>query len=76
VKCKIEGCNGEVSGDLLVSLRTGCSGSGFALACGVCGRLHWPATGNLVFNRPGHAAFLENGRVVNKDKSGKVMSTL
>lgn len=73
--CKMSGCDGEVSSDLRIGLRTGCASSSVALACAKCGRLHWEG-GLLVFNRQGHAGFLESGQVVNRDEEGGEMSRL
>lgn len=75
MKCSVEGCLGEISKTPSVHLRTGCRGGESAYACNMCGRLHW-ANSEPVFNRQEHAAFLENGIVINRDENGQEMSRL
>lgn len=71
MKCKQEGCTGEIDMSNSVSLMTGCSGgccarSTPAFPCRKCGRLHW-RDGSLTYNRAGQKAFLRNNEVVLED---------
>jgi hypothetical protein len=73
MNCKIAGCRGKISDIPSVSLQTSCISAALANACNACGRLYWP-NGNPIFNRQGHAAFLEGGNVVNRNEEGMEMS--
>ena len=65
MKCKEEGCIGEVDMEKPVTLQIGCHSHDSAYPCQVCGRLHW-GSGNAVFSRGGQKVYLENGNIVNK----------
>ena len=73
MKCKMQGCSGDISETSTVSLRTSCASFSPAHSCDECGRIYWP-DGRPVFNRQDHAAFLEGNGIVHKNQSGLEMS--
>ena len=71
MKCKQEGCTGEIDTSNPISLMTGCGGGccgphATAYPCDTCGRLHW-GDGSLTYNRAGQKAFLRNNEVILED---------
>ncbi|OGZ27710.1 MAG: hypothetical protein A2365_03640 [Candidatus Nealsonbacteria bacterium RIFOXYB1_FULL_40_15] len=62
MKCKEEGCGGEVDMNKPVSLQVGCRASRNAYPCKKCNRLHF-GDGSLVFTRGQQKAFYEGGSV-------------
>ncbi|KKT24477.1 MAG: hypothetical protein UW11_C0046G0002 [Parcubacteria group bacterium GW2011_GWA2_43_9b] len=66
---KCQDCGGEVNAEIKISLMTGCGGwpSKDAYPCKACNRLHWE-DGGATSNRGGNPSFLEEGRLVIKDK--------
>lgn len=77
MKCKENGCGGELDQEKSILLKTSCgSPSTPACPCKKCGRLHWTADGGLVYNRPGDRAFLEKGSIVMKNEKNEITCTL
>jgi hypothetical protein len=77
MKCKEGECEGEIDQLREIVLKTGCGPVGSpAYPCNRCGRLHWASDGELVFNRPGDRAFLEDGRIVTRDEKNEVTFTI
>lgn len=66
MNCKEEGCAGVIDTSVEVLLMVGCSSYQGAHPCNTCGRIHWPS-GDPVFNRQSHKAFLVDGWVVHRD---------
>ncbi len=71
MNCKEKDCSGSIDLEKIIHLRTGCSSSATAYPCNTCGRIHW-SDGNLVFNRSGESAYLENGKIIHKQPTEKI----
>lgn len=72
MKCREEGCEGEISKNNPIHLQSECFSHSFAYSCKECGRLYW-RNGSFVVNRSGHKVFLENGKVVCKDENSQLI---
>jgi hypothetical protein len=68
-------CPGELNVVNPTFLQTGCHMRSRFFECRVCHRVH-DECGDLAFNRQGHAPYLENGSILNKDEQGIVMSVI
>lgn len=77
MKCPEKDCKGEIDFSIPVFLQNRCSPLSFSTAypCKGCGRLYW-RSGQPVFNRAGDKGFLEDGKVVLKNKKNKVVAVL
>ena len=73
MNCKEEGCDGKIDQTNEYSLQIGCSDIAPALPCSNCGRFHWKADGSLVFSRSDKKAFLENNRVIYRDRNSQLV---
>jgi len=69
----VEKCGGCVDPTQTIEVRTGCATYSTVHPCNKCGRLHWPQ-GDGVNNRSGAKAYMEDGKLVNKDNDGNVIA--
>jgi len=69
----VENCGGCVDMTRTLVVRVGCSSVSSTHPCDKCGRLHWPQ-GDGVNNRSGAKAYMEDGKLVNKDDHGNVIA--
>lgn len=75
MNCKMLGCDGVLDQSKRLGLHVGCHSIAEFFPCSKCNRVHH-ADGDLAFNRQGHAPYLEDGHVVNKNADGGTESVL
>jgi|LSQX01.3.fsa_nt_gb hypothetical protein len=74
MKCTMFGCGGQVPRNPKTYLKVGYCNVALASRCDKCGRLYWLINGKPVFDLQGHAAFLRDGIIINRDKDGREVS--
>ena len=76
--CREAGCAGTITTDpqFRVMVQTSCAGTSPAARCPVCGRLHWPITGEPVRNRRYEKVFLVAEALENRplESAGKLQA--
>ncbi|HBT80959.1 MAG TPA: hypothetical protein DEB13_03450 [Candidatus Yanofskybacteria bacterium] len=68
-------CGGSLDQSNPINLQVSCHSMATFYPCTKCGRIHYD-DGEMAFNRAGHAAYFEDGHVVNKDEHGIIQSIL